>query len=369
MERPLKDIVDGYDANLPLSAAQTLSSDWYIDPRIFELERRAVFSDWQVVGRLSQVAEPGQFFTIELAGEPLLIVRGRDGVLRAFYNVCRHHAAAVVSESAGRLSALRCPYHGWTYALDGSLRSTPDFDGVCGFDRAQSGLVPVSVQAWESFVCVRLATSGATLETTLGGLAAQVAGLALDKLQFAERRVYTVAANWKVYIDNYLDGSYHVPHIHKGLSSIIDYKNYLIELGPRYCLQQSPLHSGSQDGAVAALRPGEQAAYYWLYPNFMINWYEGVMDTNLVLPVAVDRTEVIFDMYFADVSASAHEHNRESIELADRIQEEDATICASVQRGLRSRSYGAGRLSVRREAGEHLFHRLLHADVKRALTE
>ena len=126
------------------------------------------------------------------------------------------------------------------------------------------------------------------------------------------------------------------------------------------------MSAGAED-ETGAVRVGERALYYWLYPNFMVNWYEGVMDTNLVLPLGVDKTEVIFDFYFADVSDAARERNRASIAVGQRIQDEDTAICKSVQRGLRSRAYTAGRLSVRREAGEHLFHRLLHADLMNGL--
>jgi choline monooxygenase len=112
------------------------------------------------------------------------------------------------------------------------------------------------------------------------------------------------------------------------------------------------------------VRKGERALYYWIYPNFMINSYQGAMDTNLVIPRGVDKTEVIFDFYFPDTSAVARDRNRPSIEVGQRIQDEDVAICKSVQRGLSSRAYTAGRLSVRREAGEHLFHRLLYNDLK-----
>jgi len=182
-----------------------------------------------------------------------------------------------------------------------------------------------------------------------------------------DRRVYTLNCNWKVYVDNYLDGGYHVPHAHKELSSVIEYTQYTIENFERACLQSSPLSSGSNSVAgVAATRQG-RAFYLWIYPNFMINAYEGVMDTNLVVPLAVDKCAVIFDYYFADISQAAGTHNRQSIAVSEKVQDEDMAICDSVQRGLSSRAYVAGRLSVRREAGEHLFHRLLHADLTAAL--
>jgi choline monooxygenase len=165
-------------------------------------------------------------------------------------------------------------------------------------------------------------------------------------------------------VDNYLDGGYHVPHLHKGLDSVLDYSNYTIENGEHFCLQSSPLVSEGAEQQTGAVRQGERALYYWIYPNFMINWYDGAMDTNLVIPRGVDQTEVIFDFYFPDISESARERNLASIEVGQRIQDEDVSICKSVQRGLGSRAYQAGRLSVRREAGEHLFHRLLHADLK-----
>ena len=179
-----------------------------------------------------------------------------------------------------------------------------------------------------------------------------------------ERRHYTFDCNWKVFVDNYLDGGYHVPHLHKGLDSVLDYSNYMIENGERLCLQWSPMVSEGAEAQTGAVRKGERALYYWIYPNFMINWYDGAMDTNLVIPRGVDKTEVIFDFYFPDVSEDARERNLASIEVGQRIQDEDVAICKSVQRGLNSRAYEAGRLSVRREAGEHLFHRLLSADLK-----
>jgi len=143
----------------------------------------------------------------------------------------------------------------------------------------------------------------------------------------------------------------------------------MIENGERFCLQWSPIVNEGAEAQTGAVRQGEKALYYWIYPNFMINWYDGVLDTNLVIPRGVDQTEVIFDFYFPDVvSESARERNRASIEVGQRIQDEDVAICKSVQRGLNSRAYNTGRLSVRREAGEHLFHRLLHADLKAAIS-
>ncbi len=367
MSQSLAELLDLYNAAAPLEEAHTIPAPWYLDPRIEQAEREQVFgANWIAVGRLDQVAADGQFFTVEIAGEPLVIVRGSDGQLRAFFNVCRHHAAAVANVPCGTVQHLRCPYHGWTYGLDGSLKGAPEFAGVCNFDRSANSLVPVRVETWEQFIFVTLDPSAPPLPAHLGNLPARIAPLRLSNLHFFARKTYTLACNWKVYVDNYLDGGYHVPHLHKGLNSVLDYKEYTIENSQRYSLQSSPMVSSQEHQSFAATRTGDRAFYYWLYPNFMINLYEGVMDTNLVLPLATDRCLVQFDFFFTDVSDATLTPNTESVAVSERIQDEDVDICESVQRGLRSRAYGAGRLSVRREAGEHLFHRLLAADLHRA---
>jgi choline monooxygenase len=366
----LKNILAAYDAKAPLAEASTIPAPWYVDSRVAELEARTVFSKtWQMVGRVDQLESPGQFVTANLVGEPIVVVRGNDGVLRAFYNVCRHHAAAVVTEACGKASILHCPYHGWNYGLDGSLKGTPEFDGVKNFDRQQNGLVPIKVESWEKFVFVNLDPEAAPLHDFLGGLVKRISPLEVNKLHYFDTRVYDIYCNWKVFVDNYLDGGYHVPHLHQGLNSVLDYKQYTIENEDRYCLQSSPMVASSEDASMGATRKGDRAWYFWQYPNLMINCYEGYMDTNLVLPIDVDHCRVIFDFYFADVSEAQREYNQQSIAVGARVQDEDLGICEAVQRGLKSRAYGAGRLSARREAGEHLFHRLLAAHLKAGLGE
>jgi choline monooxygenase len=371
MPLSLDQILSSYNDRAPLAEASTIPAAWYVDPRIAELERIKVFgTTWQLVARTDQLQNPGDFITARLAGEPLVVVRGADGALRAFYNVCRHHAAAVVTQACGRAEILQCPYHGWKYGLDGSLKGMPEFDGVQNFERSEHGLVPVRVETWECFVFVNLDNRAAPLPEFLGGLVKRMAPLGISKLHYFDTRTYDIHCNWKVFVDNYLDGGYHVPHLHKGLSSVLDYKQYTIENEDRYCLQSSPMvvpdeASSSEDASTGATRKGDRAWYFWQYPNLMINCYEGYMDTNYVIPVDADHCSVIFDFYFSDVSAGRREFNTESVNVGARVQEEDLGICEDVQRGLKSRAYGAGRLSVRREAGEQLFHQLLAADLRR----
>ena len=369
MQAPLKEIVESYNAGVPLAQASAPPAAWYSDPRIFELEQRTVFArSWQFAARADQIREPGQYITCEMAGEPILLVRGNDGIVRGFFNMCRHKGAAIMTAAEGRAQTLRCPYHGWTYTLNGELKGIPDFAGVQNFDPLAYGLISVQTDVCQDWVFIKVDPDGLSLEDFLGSdLVARIRNLGLDNLRWFERRHYTLNCNWKVFVDNYLDGGYHVPHLHTGLDSVLNYSQYNIENGEHFCLQSAPIIDGCVDSKTAALRKGRSARYFWIYPNFMVNCYEGVMDTNLVIPRGRDRTEVVFDFYFADDLPQAREQNVDSIAVSERIQNEDVGICESVQRGLLSRAYKPGRLSVRREAGEHLFHRLLYADLKTGL--
>jgi choline monooxygenase len=365
MEQSLQQILKSYDASAPLAEAYTIPAPWYTDQRVADLELKNVFArNWQVVGRKDQLTKPGDYVTATVANEPVVVVRGSDGVLRGFYNVCRHHAMTVMNQPCGHAQHMRCPYHGWTYNLEGQLKGMTEFEGVKNFAREDNGLVPVKVESWENFVFVNLDPHAGTLHDFLGELVQLAKPLGFGGLTFVERRSYIQNCNWKVYVDNFLDGGYHVPHMHKGLNSVLDYTKYTIENVDRTCVQSSPVSVGSDSEASAAnTRRGNRAFYFWQYPNFMLNWYEGYLDTNLVLPLGPGKCEVIFDFYFGDVTEDNMAYIRESMGVSELVQQEDIVICDGVQRGLRSRAYNAGRLSVRRETGEHLFHRLLAADL------
>lgn len=355
----LRNTLSAFASDLSLERARTIPARWYQDAELAALERRAVFgATWQFAGRTAQVAEPGYFFTTEIAGEPILVVRDDENILRAFYNVCRHRAAPVVTEAAGKASRLRCRYHGWTYDLAGCLRGTPEFDGVLGFCREEQGLVPLAVAEWGPFIWVNGGKSSPSLIDYLAPMPQRLSS-AIPSLCFVARREYELACNWKVYVDNYLDGGYHVNSIHPGLAGVIDYKHYHTELHPHTSVQVSPLKS-TGPAEVAIVRSGETAFYWWVFPNFMLNLYQGVMDTNVVLPLSPERCRVIFDFWFAHTEgATAEKYMRESMEVAHRVQLEDTGICEEVQRGLGSRSFNTGRFSVRREAGGYHFHQLL----------
>lgn len=342
-----------FDPTLPLERAHTLPASWYTDPAVMAAERTHVFGNsWQCVGRSEQVARPGEFVTADIAGEPVLVVRGDDGELRAFFNVCRHRASPILTDDTGCVGKLRCRYHGWTYDLTGKLRGTPEFDGVEDFRKEDHGLPPVHVAAWGPIVWIHLGSSPSSIEEWVAPLARRDFSAKMANLRFTARKEYHLGCNWKVFVDNYLDGGYHVNTVHPGLASVLDYSKYRSEIDEHASVQISPLERGPDD--IAAVRKGDNAYYAWIFPNFMLNLYEGVMDTNLVLPDGPDACRVIFDFYFADPTTA-----EQSMAVAHQVQLEDMGICEEVQRGLKSRSYDTGRFSVRREATGYHFHQLL----------
>jgi choline monooxygenase len=356
MSGTLWHILSQFDPELPLERATTIPNSWYTTPEVYEYERDAVFArTWQWVGRCEQVAQPGQFLTAEIAGEPVLVIRGDDGVLRGFFNVCRHRAARLCTEECGSVTKLRCHYHGWTYDLRGQLRGVPEFDGVENFRRDDNRLPPIAVAEWGPFVWVHLTTPREPLADVLAPLRLWAEKhQPFDQLRWYGRKTYDLACNWKVYVDNYLDGGYHVNTVHPGLAGSLDYSHYRTTCHGQTVLQTAPTQPA--DGEVGRTRTGV-AAYWWVYPNFMLNSYAGVMDTNWVLPLGVDRCRVIFDFYFADNLPD--DFKKQSIEVAEQVQAEDIGVCEEVQRNLRSRSYTTGRFSVKRENGGYHFHRLL----------
>jgi choline monooxygenase len=356
----LRQILVEFNPELPLERASTLPASWYRHPDLLDLERRAVFhASWQPVALAHQVAGSGSFATADLLGEPIAVVRDQEGTLRAFANVCRHRGARVLHEPCGQATRLRCHYHGWTYDLAGHLRGVPEFDGVADFRREENGLPPWPVATWGPFAWVHLGQP-TDQAAELAEPNRQLTPAGFDTLTWVERREYDLACNWKVFVDNYLDGGYHINTIHPGLAGVIDYSQYRAEIYPTSSVQLGPLKPPDADDPVARVRTGTQAQYWWIYPNVMINLTEGVMDTNIVLPLGVDRCWVIFDFYFARTEAEPDRaFNQQSIAVGHQVQLEDMNICAEVQRGLASRTYRAGRFSVKREGPGYAFHQLL----------
>ncbi|HEU4569842.1 MAG TPA: aromatic ring-hydroxylating dioxygenase subunit alpha, partial [Gemmatimonadales bacterium] len=276
---------------VPVTRAETIPSAWYVDPGFHRLDRDAVFAaSWQNVGCLEQVGRPGQFLVATVADNPIIVVRGEDGALRAFYNVCRHRGGPLAL-CDGEARALRCQYHGWTYLLDGSLRGVPKMDRSELFDKKDFGLRPVAVDVWEDQVFVHLGERPEPLARLVAGIAERIAPARVGGLRLAKRVDYEVGCNWKVYVDNFLEG-YHVPFVHPELVSLFEYSRYRTELFERHSLQWSPLDATAASpytAAGAAAGAEGQAYYYWVWPNYMLNILPGRLQTNVVEPLGPGR--------------------------------------------------------------------------------
>lgn len=340
-----------------LARAATIPARWYLDPEMLERERSCVFGrTWQPVVFAKAVENPGTYAACEIAGEPVVVTRAKDGVLRAFSNVCRHRAS-VVADGSGPASALRCPYHGWTYGLDGKLMACPEFEGVLDWDRASVRLPEYRVETWGPYVFVNQDASAPALAEVFGNIPNEVAkiGCAIDRLEFSQRRDYVIECNWKVYVDNYLEG-YHLPAAHPGLFRELDYAQYRVDTFRYYSSQYAPIRPPRTGHNRRYSSEGLNALYYWIFPNFMLNVYPDNLSSNIIVPLSHERTLTIFE-WFGYPGAAVEDA---TIQFSDEIQQEDIKICQSVQRGLKSRTYDQGRFSVKRENGVHHFHLLLN---------
>jgi choline monooxygenase len=339
----------------PQPTATALPARYYADAAMPGIDRRVIFDRaWQLVAHVSQLRAAGDHVVADLAGLPVIAVRGADDVVRVMHNVCRHRAGPIAQCDGLGAKSLRCRYHGWTYALDGQLRSAPEMRDAQDFHVAGIRLPQLAVKVWQGLVFAAAdAAHAPDFDALVEGVDARIGmDRGLDRYAGHHRSSYDIACNWKVYVDNFLEG-YHVPHVHPGLNRLLDYRSYRTELSRWHSLQWSPLESD------ASLYGSGDALYYWLWPNTMLNLLPGRMQTNTVVPLGVDRCRVLFDTYYADAGDLA----RRDADLAfsDEVQHEDLGICEDVQRGYASGSYVPGRLNPLRETGVHHFHELLRA--------
>lgn len=347
-----------------LERAETIPSRWYTNPEVLRAEKSAIFRrTWQPVGYAETVAHRGGYFACDVLGEPLAIVRGNDGILRAFSNVCRHRASTIL-EGQGCAKSLRCPYHGWTYALDGKLIVAPEFEGVQNWKLSDVCLPGVQVDTWGPYIFVKLDAEGPDLSEVMGEIPREVEALGcpIERLHFAYRREYMIRCNWKVYVDNYLEG-YHLPAAHPSLFRELDYAQYRVDTFRYYSSQYAPIRpprSGRDEvRRYSAADANQRALYFWIFPNFMLNVYPDNLSSNIILPVGHDQTLTIFEWFTYPQNGKPTELSPETVAFSDEIQQEDIKICENVQKGLQSQTYDRGRYSVKRENGVHHFHCLL----------
>jgi phenylpropionate dioxygenase-like ring-hydroxylating dioxygenase large terminal subunit len=313
---------------------------WYEDPAIARLERERIFRRaWQYAGRVEELTAPGSFAATHVAGLPVVLTRDRDDVLRAFANVCRHRGS-VVASGAGERGTLQCPYHAWTYGLDGRLRAAPRTRDDPELDTSGIGLVPMAVGTWGPFVFVNPDVDGAPLADALGDLPDVVAaqGLDVDALRFHHRVEYEIRANWKIALENYLE-CYHCQLNHPGLISVIDDRRLTMQTHGLRASQFNPAHP---DFDVGDGNP--RAQFHLLFPSLKVNVEPGLPNLSIgpVWPVAPDRCRGYLDYFFAP--DAPEEWIAEFIAFDDQVGAEDTALVEAAQAGAGSGLVPDGRL-------------------------
>jgi len=349
-----------------LELGYTLPADWYTDQAVFDAERARIFRRaWQFAGFVEQLTTPGEFFTTEVSGVPLVLTRDQSDQIHAFVNVCRHRASIVVTVERGCRQTLQCPYHAWTYNLDGSLRSAPGGKDEPDFQPDQFALRAVPVGVWGPLLFVALDAHAEPLKTVLAELPqlTSASGAQFDRIHRRVRHTYDIAANWKVVVDNYLE-CYHCPIAHKSFSDLIDLNTYTVAEYDWFSVQSGARKASSpaadHQEPYAARGVVRDGFYAYLWPNFTLNIYpgHGNVSINHFIPLAVNRTRVVKDYCFVDDVAPDEE--ADFVRFIDQVQEEDETLCESVQRGLSTGYFDQGRLMLSQERALRHFQRMVY---------
>jgi phenylpropionate dioxygenase-like ring-hydroxylating dioxygenase large terminal subunit len=357
------------DLRSQLESGLTLPASWYSDPAVLRLEQEHIFKrSWQYVGIAGDVAEPGQFFACRAGAVPIVVLRDGERKLRAFVNVCRHRGHEVV-KGCGRRETLQCPYHAWTYGLDGSLRSAPRSDREPGFDARDWSLLPALVDTWGPLVFVNPDPAAAPLAETLGELPRVVRECGLDPagLEFRGRsRELLVEANWKLVVENYLE-CYHCPVAHKSFSRLIDVDPDAYELATdRWTSSQfGPVNQRVETGNGRNLPylpdgPIRSSQFHYIWPNLTLNTFPGPANLRVLVfePVGPEHTRSYVDGFWAP--GTADEVIAEITEFGAVVGQEDVELVESVHRGLRSGTVEQGRLLLGSEGLLQHFQLLVH---------
>jgi phenylpropionate dioxygenase-like ring-hydroxylating dioxygenase large terminal subunit len=331
------------------SRVATLPYSWYVDDAVAAAERETIWRrTWQYVGHLGELDGPGSLFPTQVAGLPVVVVLDRDAELRAFFNVCRHRGTILVNEPQRR-GTIQCPYHAWTYGLDGALRGAPRSKDEPGFEKEGLGLVSVQVDTWGPFVFANPDPDASPLAEALGDLPAVVAenGLDVDTLRFHTRAPYKIRANWKVAIENYLE-CYHCQLNHPDLVRVIDEEAQRQEVAGLRLSQMPPISSGA-DTPYDLSNGVPTAQYHILFPSLKFNVNPGRPNLSIgpVWPVAPDRSSAWLDYFFAEGTDEAW--IQELLAFDTQIGVEDVALVEAVQKGAGSGAMGEGRLLARTE--------------------
>lgn len=340
----------------------TLPSRYYYDEDIYQREHEAIFyKNWLYVCHGETVRKPGDYTTFEAADQNIVVVRGKDGVLRAFYNVCSHRAHELLKGS-GRTKVITCPYHAWSYHIDGTLRTARGSEKVEGFDADEFCLTSVQVEEFCNFVFINMDNQAAPLAEQSEGLEANIRSYVpdLDQLTHAYRLTFDIKANWKNVLDNFLE-CYHCPITHPAFANgLVDLSTFGIVTYGIYSTHHSKGGTGDNAAYNASDADDPNHSVWWLWPNTCILRFPGTANLSVwrMIPTGPETTREIFDFFLLDKTVD--DQNMDAIDYIDKVlQVEDIAVVESVQRGFHSRAYEQGRFIVdpdRGAASEHGVH-------------
>ncbi len=340
--------------------ARTLPQRYFATPEIFAQEKEHIFTrQWLCVGHQNQIVEPGSFFLQEVLGESLIILRDQTGTVRSFYNLCRHRGTRLCENSSGRFSqSMQCPYHAWTYGLDGRLLGAPHMDHIAGFDKAEHGLQAAHVALWEGFIFVNLAPQPQPFATAFAPVLGKFEHWNIPPLHAAKRLTYDVRANWKLIFQNYSE-CYHCPLVHPALAKLTPYdqgENDLVEgpfLGGFMPIPKagSMTMSGKACGVpVGDIRDEDEhrVYYYSIFPNMLLSLHPDYVMYHTLWPQSPERVLIHCDWLFhPDSFADSNFNPHDAIEFWDMTNRQDWHVCEMSQAGISSRQYRPGFYSPR----------------------
>lgn len=350
-----------------LDRGVTLPADWYTNPAILKLEQDAIFNTtWQYVGITHDLQNPGDYLTCQRGNVPIVVLRDADHQLRAFVNVCRHRMAEV-AQGTGQQMTLQCPYHGWTYNLDGSLRAAPRCDRESSFDPVHLGLIPVRVETWEFFVFINLHPDAEPLAACLGVIPEVLAksGIDFSTLKRHKRTEFDMSANWKIVAENYLE-CYHCPVAHPGFTQLftVDPACHRTKVQNYALTAQVPLQSAVQNGQISSPYDVQgtvkDGLFTMLWPNFTCDILPGRSNllVNWFIPVSPQRTYGVFEYFFEEEVDP--QFKTEFTEFLDEVGQEDVALVESVQRGMASGMVPHGQLILESERLVQYFQKLVY---------
>ncbi|MGI9483357.1 MAG: aromatic ring-hydroxylating oxygenase subunit alpha [Hyphomicrobiales bacterium] len=360
-----KSIQSGYHADP--SKSLSLRAEAYTEPEWHRVDLEHIISKtWQWVCHVEKVREPGSYVTIEIAGKPIVIVRDQDGTLRAFYNVCKHRAHELLS-GEGQTSKIMCPYHAWTYRLDGQLARAPSTENLKDFDPKTICLDQVQVGEFCGFVFLNLDPDAEALPAQSGDLETEIRYWApdIEELTFGHRLTYDIKSNWKNVVDNFLE-CYHCPTAHKDFCTLVDMDTYNVTTHGIYSSHMAEAGKGANQAYDVSNATVRTHAVWWLWPNTCLMRYPGrsSMIVLNIIPVGPDRTLEIYDFYLE--TPEPNEMEKDSIRYLDEVlQVEDINLVESVQRGMNTPAFQQGRIvndpegSGKSEHAVHHFHGLV----------